>query len=59
MLDGFLDRNIRPLESVREPRQLREYGKLDRKNKPWQSCWLEVSSEDKTKLLRESGFDGP
>lgn len=39
-----------------EPRQLRQYGKLDAKNKPWSSCWLEVNAEDQTKLLRESGF---
>jgi hypothetical protein len=39
-----------------EPRTLREYGKIDKKNKPWQSCWLEISSKDK-KLLEESGFD--
>jgi hypothetical protein len=39
-----------------EPRTLRQYGKIDSKNKPWQSCWLEVASTDK-KLLRESGTD--
>jgi hypothetical protein len=39
-----------------EPRTLRQYGKIDKKNKPWQSCWLELNSKDK-KLLEESGFD--
>jgi hypothetical protein len=55
-----------------EPRMQRQYGKLDAKNKPWSSTWLEIGIGAPTatipggeptdpfapsSLLRESGFD--
>lgn len=40
-----------------EPRELRQYGKIDARNKPWSSCWVEVDCLEKDKFLRESGFD--
>lgn len=51
---------------VVEPRVVRQYGKIDKKNKPWASCWLEWSGPTTTgqatggmpeELLREDGFD--
>jgi hypothetical protein len=57
---------------VIEPRTTREYGKIDAKNKPWSSTWLEIGLGAPTattpgaeptdpfapsQLLRESGFD--
>lgn len=42
---------------VVEPNRNRENGKVDNKNKPWKSCYFEVSHETGRKPLRESGFD--
>lgn len=52
---------------VVEERTEREYGKIDAKNKPWASCWMEYgggsntggSKQDSANLglLRESGYD--
>lgn len=51
---------------VVEPRLVRQYGRLDKINKPWASCWLEWSGQTLTgqptggepeELLREDGFD--
>jgi hypothetical protein len=39
-----------------EPREMREYGKKDAKNKRYKSCYWELGSE-KGKLLRESGYN--
>jgi hypothetical protein len=56
---------------VVEPRTLRQYGKIDARNKPWSSCWMEYLSQQDGRgnatnqplggaprqLLLESGFD--
>lgn len=44
---------------VIKPREERDLRKRDRKNMPWESCYIEIGSEEarkSTKYLRESGF---
>lgn len=46
----------RKILHVVEPRSLRDPEKLDSKNMPWASLWLELEGSDQEGLLSESGY---
>lgn len=48
------------INHIIEPRHDREPGKIDKRNKPWASCYWEEGARaagDRDKMLEESGFD--
>jgi hypothetical protein len=46
------------INHIVEPRHDREVGKLDKRNKPWASCyWEEAAERGHEGMLEESGFD--
>jgi hypothetical protein len=53
ILETDPDRKIRILHAV-FPREEREYGRLDAKNKPWASLYVDLESHE---VINESGFE--
>ena len=53
---GSLDTWVRIIHAI-EPREDREYGKKDKLNKPFRSCYMELASDSREQLLREGGYD--
>lgn len=53
---GDLDRVI-PVLNVIEPRSNYEPGKIGPPGMKWKSCWLEIASDDPSRLLAENGYE--